>query len=159
MLLIELGIGHHRHEHLRRALTVSDVSYLLLSRNLHDPLPKSRLVIETHFVETVVEKLLSLALYVGIDIPITFLRLLNVQKTVLLRVLIPSRIVKPHIKSGINQSGPNRILLVYQPAHHRIIPPVLTNDYRFSLNLKLPIRSRLRHFLQIAEKTAARSCF
>ena len=143
VLLVEFRIRHHGHEHLSSALAMADVRNLVNARNLHYLLPKRGLIIETHLVETVVEKLLSLPFNIRIDVSITILRVLYIEEFVLLGVLIPPGIVQPDVEAGLDQPRPDRLLLVDQKGDHGIVPPVLTYDHRLLLDLVVAVGGSL----------------
>jgi hypothetical protein len=97
-------IGHHSHEHLRGPLTMANIVYFFCASLAHDILPEGWLIINCHFVETVLPILTPGLFQFWRNVKTTFLApVLDVQVLVLLRKSVATSVVHPHVIALVNQ--------------------------------------------------------
>ena len=135
MLPVKLRVRHHRNEHLRRALAMADVRNPVLPGHLHDLLPECWLIKQSHLMEAVIEKLLPLSFDIRIDPLLLMIRILDIQKGMLLRIFISSSVVEPDVEAGLDESDADRVLIINNIPNHRILPAMLANHDRFLFNI------------------------
>lgn len=113
----EVGVFTKGCEHLCGSLAMANISQFLLTSCLEYIIPKSWLVIFSHFLKWKIKILLNI--------------ILNIKKTMVSWVFISSRIVDPKIVPFFNKLDAQRLLFWANYAHTGIKKPVLINRNRF----------------------------